>query len=231
MVGWLRWAGEARYFPRLSNPCPLGYPLLAVSLPEGDPERRMAQGAKLLRRRGIRRVVSAPGLDDGPSLARWGLTLVDPAPLCRALGARLAFDALASVPFWDRRVALRGEVADGLCWTLAQALCPQVGALFLDFDRGEEALARRLRAAYGAAPLHLGWGEPPQVSLELSPRSAAVGGKTFRLWGVPDLGGLEIVPPSGLPPDLPPLPFLSLLWEAGRLPLEEIILREAAGGP
>ena len=55
--------------------------------------------------------------------------------------------------------------------------------------------------------------------------------RTFRLWGDPDLSGVELVPTSDLPPDLPPLPFMNLLWEAGRLPIEGIDLRERAGSP
>ena len=224
VVGWLRWGEDTRFFPRVTTRRVLGYPLVTVSLPPGDPAKRAAQGAKRLRRQGVRRVLTAPGLTDGPVLARWGLTMVEPTPLCQALGARLALLALAPVPIRERRVALRGEVADGLCWTLAETLCPQVGAILLDFDRGEEALARRLRLVYGAAPLHLGWGEPPQVSLELTPRPTPSAGRTFRLWGEPDLAGVELVPPADLPPDLPPLPFLDLLWEAGRLPAEGITL-------
>ena len=231
MVGWLRWGEDIRFFPRMSSERVLGYSLLAVSLPAGDPAKRLAQGAKRLRRQGVRRVLAAPGLADGSVLARWGLTLVEPTPLCQALGARLALLALAPVDLRDRRVALRGEVANGLYWTLAETLCPQVGALLLDFDRGEEALGRHLRLAYGAAPLHLGSGAPPQVSLEFDPRPTPSVGRTFRLWGEPDLSGVELVPPHDLPLDLPPLPFLNLLWEAGRLPIEGITLRENAGGP
>ena len=231
VVGWLRWGENIRFFPRVSSERILGYPLLAVSLPVGDPAKRLAQGAKLLRRQRVRRVLAAPGLDSGVGLAGWGLVPVSTTPLCRALGARLALTALAPVPVRDRRVALRGSVADGLCRTLAETLCPQVGQLLLDFDRGEEALARRLRLAYGAAPLHLGPGAPPQVSLEFEPRPAPAGGRTFKLWGEPDLGGMALVPPPGLPPDLPALPFMDLLWEAGRLPLEEVALEERAAGP
>ena len=231
MVGWLRWGEDIRFFPRASCERILGYSLMTVSLPPGDPAKRLAQGAKALRRRGVRRVLTAPGLDDSSALAQWGLIQVTPIPLCQALGARLALMALAPADLRARRVALRGEAADGLCWALAETLCPQVGALLLDFDRGEEALARRLRLAYGAAPLHLGWGEPPQASLEFSPRATPTVGRTFRLWGEPDLGGVELVPPGDLPPDLPPLPFMNLLWEAGRLPIENIPLRERAGRP
>ena len=136
MVGWLRWGEDRPFFPRVSSERVLGYSLLAVSLPPGDPAKRLTQGSKRLRRRGVRRVLAAPGLDHGPVLARWGLTLVEPTPLFRALGARLALMALAPVPLRDRRVALRGEAADGLCWDLAEVLCPQVGQLLLDFDRG-----------------------------------------------------------------------------------------------
>ena len=92
----------------------------------------------------------------------------------------MALFLLEDMPLRERRVALRGDEADVWAWTLAQTLCPQVGTLFLDFDRGEEALGAHLRTRYGAAPIHLGLGPEPRVALEMSPRSA-VDRKSTRL--------------------------------------------------
>ena len=117
-----------------------------------------------------------------------------------------------------RCVALRGENA-GDAWAAAAALCPQVGNLLLDFERGEEGLARRLREVYGAAALHLDQGPKPQASVEFSPRDKEVG-KTLRLWGKPGLAGVEIT--AGGVDDLP---LLALLWETGRLSLENITVQ------
>lgn len=218
MVGWLRWSGERGLFPRLAKDRPLGLNLLSAALPDGKPHRRLSQGAAALRRRGIRRAVLSPALGDGRKLAELGLSPVDPMPLCRALGAQLALSRLEGVPLRERRVALRGERADPAALELAQKLCPQTGALLLEFDRGGEDLERRLWRRYGASPLSLDNAPPPQVTLELSPREVSLPG-TIRLWGEPDLGGLEIGCGLEIPADLPPLPTMTLLWEAGRLPL------------
>lgn len=227
MVGWLDWSEQRHFWPRLTAVRPQGLPLLRAALPPGKLERRLRQGAKALRRRGVSRVVAAPGLEDAESLRRRGLYLVEPMPLYRAMGGRMALYLLKDVPLRERRVALRGEEADGTAWALARELCPQVGGLLLDFDRGEETLGDRLRACYGAAPRPLGCGPGPQVTLELSPRAEQVG-ETLRLWGEGELGGLTLTLTGAvLPEGLPRLPFLELLWETGRVKGEDLAVTAA----
>lgn len=217
MVGWLNWSEKRGILPRVAPARPLGLPLLEAAVPPGRTERRLGQGARALRRRGVRRVLAAPGLEDEVLLERWGLAAVDILPLCRAMGGPLALFLLKEVPVRQRRAALRGEEVTPLAWALAQELCPRVGTLFLDFDRGEEALGIRLRSRFGAAALHLGQGPGPQVSLELAPRSTPAG-EALKLWGEPDLGGLTLtLEGETLPRGLPEFPFLALLWETGRV--------------
>lgn len=227
MVGWLDWSEARGFWAKVTAVRPMGLPLLRAALPPGKPERRLRQGAKALRRRGVRRVVTSPGLDEEAGLREFGLEPVSPLPLYRAMGGRLALFLLEDVPLRTRRVALRGEEADSGAWLLAQTLCPQVGTLFLDFDRGEETLGDRLRERYGAAPRPLGQGLEPQVSLELAPRSDPVG-KTLRLWGEGELGGLAVtLPGAALPEGLPELPLLELLWETGRIKIEDLAVTGA----
>ncbi|MDE6107990.1 MAG: hypothetical protein K2F83_04865 [Oscillospiraceae bacterium] len=226
MVGWLRWSGERGFFPKLCKERPLGLSVLTAALPAGKPRHRLAQGATALRRRGVRRVVLAPGLGDSGTIAALGLQPVDPLPLCRAMGAQLALTRLKDIPLRERRVALRGEKADPVALALAQTLCPQTGALLLDFDRGGEELSDYLHRRYGAAPLTLGNAPPPQVTLELGPRAnqSTLPG-TLKLWGEPDLGGLELWCDLPIPADLPRLEAMALLWEAGRMPLSAFQVR------
>lgn len=226
MVGWLRCSGERGFFPKLYKDSPLGLSMLAADLPEGNPNRRLAQGAAALRRRGVRRAVLAPGLGGRELLSQFGLRSVDPLPLCRAMGARLALARLENIPLRERRVALRGEKADPVALVLARALCPRTGALLLDFDRGREGLSDYLRRGYGAAPLALDNAPPPQVTLELGPRAnqSALPG-TLKLWGEPDLDGMELWCDLPIPADLPRLEVMTLLWEAGRMPLSAFRVR------
>ena len=45
----------------------------------------------------------------------------------------------------------------------------------------------------------------------------------MRLWGEPALEGLTVTLPGALlPQGLPELPFLELLWETGRVKVEEL---------
>lgn len=223
MVGWLHWSDEKIWRTQVRETHILGFPLLEASLPAGDPKRRLRQGAKALARRGIRRVLLPAGLADEAVLTRYGLRPVDPLSLCRAKGAELALALLAGIPVRDRCMALRGERADGPARMLADALCPQVGALLLDFGRGEEALSNHLRSRYGAPPRSLGQGPPAQISVELAPCGEPVG-RPLKLWGAPDLLGLELSIGADLPADLPPLFFLTLLWEGGRVKDEDILV-------
>lgn len=214
MVGWVRWREKWRLWPKAAPVGVLGFPLLGVDLPRGNPESRGRQAAKLLRRRGAARALLPPELAGA-------FPGVSPLPLCRALGAELALALLEEIPLRERRVTLRGERADRLALTLADALCPRVGALYLDFDRGGEALATYLHSRYGAPPRP---GQAPDGGLwvELAP-----GGEerpALRLWGEPDLLGLELSIGETLPPDLPTLPFLTLLWESGRVKKEDIMI-------
>lgn len=219
MVAYFCRDETSRFWPRYDILCPMGLPVLKVALPPSYSPCRWRRLSRRLSRGGLRRFLTEERAPEGLSLAP-----VSPLPLCRAKGAELALALLSGLPLHDRRVALRGEAADPAAWALAEALCPQVGALLLDFDRGEEALSRRLRERYGAAPLHLGQGSAPQVWVELSPRPDPAPG-ALRLWGEPELRGLTLTTRTSLPPELPRLPLLELLWETGRVSREQILVR------
>jgi len=188
-----------------------------VELPPGGPGRRLRQAGRRLKKLGITRAVAREDFEGWQALAPYGVGPVDPLPLCRAMAPALALALLEGTAVRRRSVAIRGERADPLVWRTAQALCPQVGTLLLDLDRGGEDLAALLRRRYGAVALRMDQGGPPMVSLEFAPRSAPAG-RTLRLWGTPELSGLSLAPAEGeLPPELDPLPLLELLWETGRI--------------
>lgn len=196
-------------------------PLLGAGLPPGGGLRGLDRGAKALRKRGCVRALTAPGLDctELPEiLCHNGLAPIDPLPLCRAKAPQLALALVEQLPLRRRCVALRGEDARA-AWPMAAALCPQVGMLLLDFDRGEEELARRLREVFGAAALSLRQGPRPQASVELAPRREPAG-EPLRLWGTPDLAGRRLIGAG-----TEDLPLLELLWETGRLGLEDVAAR------
>ena len=221
MVGYLYRLPERRLRQPVGPVKLCGLTLFGVGLPPGNLVRRLDRGAKTLRKKGCTRVLTAPGLDcpELPGILHSrGLSLVDPLPLCRAKAPQLVLALVEQLPLRRRCVALRGENA-GEVWAAADVLCPQVGNLLLDLKRGEESLIRWLREVYGAAVLHLDQGPRPQVSVEFSPQDEAVG-KTLRLWERPELAG------AGLSANgIDDLPLLTLLWETGRLDLENITVR------
>lgn len=228
MVAYL-FCGDSRLCcPRPQRKLWLGAPVLWTQLPRDPSPRRLRRIGRGLARLGTRRVILSQELPE--ETTRW-LTLpgVDPLPLCRAKGAELALALLDAVPPRLRRVALVGENArEG--YRMAQALCPRVGTLLLDFDRGEEPLRQALEACYGAVCLHLDQAPPPQVTVELSRREGSQG-RVLRLWGEPGLGGLALALDRPLPPGVPALPLLELLWETGRVELEQIRITQNAAPP
>ena len=223
MVAYFFQDGERRFFPRYEVDVPWGLPVLKVGIPARFSPRRLARLARRLYGRGLRRYLPGEGVGELHPLVP-----VDPLPLCRAKGADMALVLLQGVELRERRVALRGERADSQALRLAEDLCPRVGALLLDFDWGEEELASYLRDRYGAACLHLGQDRPPLAAVELAPRPLPLH-RTLALWGEPKLQGLTLGAAGGpLPPGFPKLPFLELLWETGRVSLEEILAEPEA---
>ena len=203
----------------------LGLRCLRVSVPvrpglrEDRRKRRAEQGAAALYRAGVRRALTAEDFPDWPTLEGQGLRSVDPEPFCQAIAVPLALAALRRAGILRVRatVALSGPRVSRPLFAAAERLCPQVRHLVVDVPGEGEELAAWLREEYGAAVLRPG-GAAPDVTLAFGP-GGEERGTVLRLYGpVPGLAGLRPTPEEGgLPPDLAPLPLLSLLWECGRL--------------
>ena len=203
----------------------LGLRCLRVSVPvrpglrEDRRKRRAEQGAAALYRAGVRRALTAEDFPDWPALEGQGLRSVDPEPFCQAIAVPLALAALRRAGILRVRatVALSGPRVSRPLFAAAERLCPQVRHLVVDVPGEGEELAAWLREEYGAAVLRPG-GAAPDVTLAFGP-GGEERGRVLRLYGpAPGLAGLRPIPEEGgLPPDLAPLPLLSLLWECGRL--------------
>ena len=203
----------------------LGLRCLRVSVPvrpglrEDRRKRRAEQGAAALYRAGVRRALTAEDFPDWPALEGQGLRSVDPEPFCQAIAVPLALAALRRAGILRVRatVALSGPRVSRPLFAAAERLCPQVRHLVVDVPGEGEELAAWLREEYGAAVLRPG-GAAPDVTLAFGP-GGEERGPVLRLYGpAPGLAGLRpILEEGGLPPDLAPLPLLSLLWECGRL--------------
>ena len=188
----------------------LGLRCLRVSVP-------VRPGLREDRRK--RRALTAEDFPDWPALEGQGLRSVDPEPFCQAIAVPLALAALRRAGILRVRatVALSGPRVSRPLFAAAARLCPQVRHLVVDVPGEGEELAAWLREEYGAAVLRPG-GAAPDVTLAFGP-GGEERGTVLRLYGpAPGLAGLRpILEEGGLPPDLAPLPLLSLLWECGRL--------------
>lgn len=184
-------------------------------------QRRLDRAAKALVKAGVRRVLVPPEFCHWPQLERWGLRRVDPVPMLQALAAPLALAALErrNCPPERSAVALcAARVTYQVC-RAALELCPRVRHLVVRVPVGGERLAAQLRAQFGLPRLEAESGIHAQVAvcfspdigvetdhrLELFGRSPSLGGAELRVEEQPELGESE------------KLPFLSLLWETGRL--------------
>ena len=189
-------------------------PVLTVGLPQHvqRPGRAVEKGADLLRRNGVRCVLTPPDFSWWPELSRSGLRSVK---TCR-LRCVLA-------PIWvemqmERRnilrteavLCLKGERYDPVLEPLARELCPLVRGLVFDIPGGETA-ADHLRHEIGMPILP---GDFNQVQL------------TLRLEDGPVLTGAKItLPGRELPADCDTTALISVLWETGRIKSEEIVLK------
>ena len=232
MVGWLAIGGED-WRVRLEQVQVRGLPLLRARVP--DPpglrrrglERRIDRASRLLARSGCRRVLTPAGFAGWERLTRWGLIPVAAEGLAQALAARIALAQLKRRgirPAWAT-VGLYAHRVNRACFEAARVLCPCVRQLVVDAPDGGEDLARYLREEFGAAVLEGRGGRRPDVCLCFTPGEEVPQGGLV-LWGTrPDLGGLVPVPGgTELPGQVDPMALTALLWEEGRVALEEVVL-------
>ena len=212
MLGRIRWGSGRKIV--LESDRILGLSILTLELPQRGrkPERAVRKGVKLLRENRVKRVLAPPDFPWWPMLTEAGLHPVDTTRLRCAL-----------TPVWltaqlNRRgiageqaiLRLKGDgrepVLEGLAWNL----CPMVRRLVFDIPGGEE-VASRLR--YG-------------MGIPVLPGNFTNAHLTLWLNDGPVLEGAEItLPGRELPTDCDRLSMLSVLWEAGWVKTEEILLK------
>lgn len=210
MLGWICWSDEKR--PRLGRTQLAGLPLLTLYLPEGPrgEERRVRRGARLLLRRGVKRVLTPDGFAWWSILTEQGLRPVSTRALRCALTPEWVEGSLAARNIQPTHAVLRltGAQEGGDMERTARTLCPLVRNLAVDAPGGA-ALAARLRREYGLPIL------PALAEADLTlhfQEGPVLTGARYRLKDVP------------LPPDCEVLPLLSALWECGRVKTEDILL-------
>ena len=189
--------------------------------------RRTNRAARRLAEAGCRRVLLPEGFEARSALERRELIAVEPGGLCRAMAADLALALLEKKGIPPRRAAveLRGARAEGELSAAAYRLCPRVRQVTVRAQSGGEALAAGLRRMFGAAAL-TGGGMAGDAAVCFTEESDPPEG-ALRLWGArPETGGFALrAPEDALLPGADPLALAALLWEEGRLGLEEIALR------
>ena len=222
MLGQLKW--QAGAWGGGQEGKVYGLPVLrAAADPEGAfAPLRLRRAGRILRRGGVRRVLTPDGFSHWSTLSALGLAPVSPEPLLRFKAADLALTALERMDLDPERaaVALRGERVDRDMTRAALILCPRVRRLIISARSGGDELALMLRREYGVPVL------PPEeagtLSLRFSPRCRAPE-QGLELWGQePELGGLALCAPALLEEDRRALPLLTALWQGGFLREEQV---------
>ena len=199
----------------------LGLPVLWVSVPAGGcwEKGRLVRAERLLIRRGVRRLL--PVVD----VLGWRVSIpqVDPLPLYRAMADQLVLEALKrrGVEPFCAAVALAGEQVDGDLARTARLLCPRVHTLRLEVGRGGDRLARELYQKFGAA---VSVGGRADVRGRFS---GPVKGDEWVLCHRSKCLEMTVEAPGlCLPEQLEPVPLLTALWQAGRINVKDLRLRD-----
>ena len=203
----------------------LGMPVLQVHASSGGrwAKYRLGRAARLLTRRGVRRVLVPRSFGCWALLERRGLAGVNPLPLYRAMADRLVLAMLERIGVDPQCacVALRGESVDADLVRTAHMLCPRVRSVTVEAARGGERLMQELYWEFGAVAAS----QTADAAVRFG--GAAQEGELVLCGRVPNLLGLGLeVPELELPGEMQPLPLLTALWQAGRLGLEEIHVRD-----
>lgn len=208
--------------------CRAGIPAPAALSPAAR-NRRVKRGAQLLRKAGCRRCLTPPGFPFWDLLHESGLQAVDPGGLCQALAARLAGTYLAEhgVPETGATVSLLGSRVDRSLFDAACTLVPRVRRLVIRAGEEGRELAQWLEREYGIPVLENGRGA--QVRLWFTPPEGETGPEDLVLCAPGlSLGGLELHPVRPIPDEVEVHAFAALLWEEGRLALEDIEISSSA---
>ena len=188
--------------------------VLTIGLPplSRRPERALKKGIDLLCREGVKRVLTPSDFPWWSELVRSGLRPVETGLLRCALAPVWVEMQMKrrNIPRAEVVLRLKGERYDPMLEPLARALCPLVRRMVFDVPGGEVA-ANRLRRETGMPVLPVDFTETHL---------------TLRLCDGPVLTGVEItLPGRKLPTDCDTAALISVLWETGRIKLEEIVLK------
>lgn len=223
MLGLLWWDESIRGVSAPERIMIAGLSVLRVRMAPGArwEGRRAERAGRLLRKRGVRRILPLREFAWGDRLSACGLAPVDPLPLYQTMAPELVMALLARRGVSPRAacVLLRGQWAQGPLAQAAIALCPTVRRVRLDVSGGGDRLERELYARFGAA-CDPGEGVPDVCVRFDGP--AEEGTLCLSPGGI-DLCGLRLAAPA---PDMPQALkrdcVLTALWQAGALSTDGI---------
>lgn len=229
MIGRIAASRERALWIKASREYILEMPVLLAEVPAPWRPRRIRRVARLLRKQGVKRVLTPEEFPYRNLLEEGGLSMVETGEFCRCLAAPVCMAALhqAGISPLSATVVLRGERVTRAMRMSALSLCPRVKNLLIAAPVGGAGLQAELRREYGVPVLEDGGFRQPDAALHFSPASGA-GKVVVDLSGpFPALKNFIFRQERGeLPENCASLPLLAALWEAGRLNPEDITVFE-----
>ncbi len=229
MLGHILFVEERGRRPRVEVRRVRGMSVLTALVPTRDGPGskalayRVDKAARLLVKQGVRRALVPQDFAHWGALRSRGIAGVDPTPLCAALAPSLALAALPRLDLSPHQVtvALRGGRVSRPFFQAALALAPLVRGVVISSPNGGEALSAHLREEFGV-PILEEWGEA-DLTVDFTPMPGGAG-RTMKLYGEPDLLGVELFLREGdWPEQFEVLPLAAALWEGGCLALDDLV--------
>ncbi len=225
MIALNSWGGTAPFSVRGEKISFHGVGVFQVSL-SNRPQflgYRLKKLAKLLRAQRILRYLAPADFPYHGLLSAWGLDAYDPLPYLQSLGGTLLLNRLARahIPPASASILLQGDVVTPSVTAVAEALCPFVRELVVDFPRGGALLQSHLFQSYGLAPCS--FRAFPTGVLAFSQEYREKCGIILQLHRLDsqDFCGIHLKNQGDLF-SLSPLLFLGFLGQTGKINKEEI---------
>ena len=215
MLGKIRWGSVRR--PKIEQSEVCGLAVLQLILPERmrDKAHLVGKGLRLLSKRGITRVLVPKDWIFWPQLVQNGLRGVETQAFRCAFAPMWANFLLKekNVAISEATLLLKGERESGEMERVARLLCPLVRNMAIDAP-GRGNIAAALRREFGL-PVLPARNVQADLTMDFFPAPTLVG-VDFQLKGK-----------GPLPLGYDPLSILSVLWETGRIQIEDILLKTA----
>lgn len=225
MIGLLRWGALGRFRIEQQKIALDEVPLYEVALSSKGKllPYRLHRAGELFRGERVSRLLTPVDFSHWDILGQWGLRPYDPLATLQGLGDLLVLHRLEKegVNLATSTILLCGDAITPSFQAVALALCPWVRDLVILAPQGGEGLRQRLYQDYGISPRGSCDSATAVVSFTKIPLDKRQRILQLDQVSSPDFCGLQLKNRT-IPTDIPPLSWLCLLLQTGKITREDI---------